>query len=51
MNYEVIRTGKRLFCTDKMVCTDYEALQMSLYFRLNEERAEIIESFKALIKS
>ncbi len=27
MNYEVIRTGKRLFCKNKMACTDYEALQ------------------------
>lgn len=50
MNYEVIRTGKRLFCKNKLACTDYEALQMSLYFKLNEERAEIIKAFKASIK-
>ena len=47
MNYEVIRTGARLFCTNRPECTDYEALQISLYFRLNEERKEILESIKA----
>lgn len=50
MNFEVIRTGKRLFCVNRDACIDYEALQMSLYFKLNEERAEILEAFKASIK-
>ncbi len=50
MNFEIIRTGKRLFCISRDDCIDYEALQMSLYFKLNEERAEILEAFKASIK-
>lgn len=50
MNFEVIRTGQRLFWVNRDACIDYEALQMSLYFKLNEERAEILEAFRASIK-
>ncbi len=50
MNFEIIRTGQRLFCVNRNACIDYEALQMSLYFKLNDERAEILEAFRASIK-
>jgi predicted nucleotidyltransferase len=44
---EIINTGHRIYCIDQAQCTDFEALTLSLYQKLNEERAAIIEQIYA----
>lgn len=43
---EIIDTGRLIFCADKEKVTEFEALTLSLYQKLNEERKEILESFR-----
>jgi hypothetical protein len=39
----IISTGRRIYCADEAQCIGFEALTLSLYQKLNEERAAIIE--------
>ena len=43
---EIIRTGQRIFCHQLPVCNEYEALTISLYQKLNEERSAIITAIR-----
>jgi predicted nucleotidyltransferase len=45
--HEITSTGCRIFCNNLSACIDYEALVLSLYQKLNEERAEIIAEIYA----
>jgi predicted nucleotidyltransferase len=44
---EIINTGRRIYCADEAHCIDFEALTLSLYQKLNEERGEIIDQIYA----
>ncbi len=39
---EVVYGGRRLFCADQYAVEEFEALVLSFYQKLNEERAEIL---------
>jgi len=39
---EVVYGGRRLFCADRYAVEEFEALVLSLYQKLNEERAGIL---------
>lgn len=41
---EILRTGQRIYCADPHLCNEYEGLVLSLYQKLNEERAAILSS-------
>ncbi len=41
---EIIMAERRLFCGDAFAADEFEMLTISLYQKLNEERAEIVES-------
>ncbi len=41
---EIIMTGRLLYCTDKYKVDEFEMYVLSFYQKLNEERAEIIDS-------
>jgi predicted nucleotidyltransferase len=43
---EIINTGQRIYCPDTMTCDAFEALVLSLYTKLNEERAEILTDIR-----
>jgi len=43
---EIIAGGTRVFCVDEDEADLFEALVLSLYGKLNEERAEILASLK-----
>lgn len=43
---EILRTGQRIFCNNLQQCNEYEGLTLSLYQKLNEERAEIIAAIQ-----
>ncbi|MBX3015682.1 MAG: nucleotidyltransferase domain-containing protein [Caldilineaceae bacterium] len=43
---EILRTGQRIFCANLPQCNEYEGLALSLYQKLNEERAEILEAIR-----
>jgi predicted nucleotidyltransferase len=45
--YEIIGSGIRIYCRQFESCTAYEALVLSLYQKLNEERADIIRAIYA----
>lgn len=42
---EIIRTGRRIYCCDAPVCDEFEALVLSQYQKLNQERREILQEF------
>ncbi|HAO22803.1 MAG: hypothetical protein BWK80_12750 [Desulfobacteraceae bacterium IS3] len=42
---EIINTGKRIYCADEFAADEFEALTLSFYQKLNEERAEILRDF------
>ncbi len=42
---EIIATGTQLYLTDEQAATEFEALILSLYAKLNDERADILEDF------
>ncbi len=46
MRMQVISTGKRLYCSDQMVCEQFEDYVYVAYARLNEERRDILEDIK-----
>ena len=41
--FQVLTTGKRIYCQDEKKCDCIENVYLSMYLRLNEERAGIIE--------
>ena len=43
---EIFSKARRLYSVDDDLCSDYEALNLSLYQKLSEERAEIIEEIQ-----
>jgi len=46
MQFEVITTGKRLFCSDEDIIATYETLVYSRYLDFNQVRKPIIESIQ-----
>ena len=45
--HEIFTKGKRIYALSESFCDDYEAINLSLYQKLNEERAEILEEVKS----
>lgn len=43
--FQVITTGTRIYCKDEKKCDVQENFYISRYLHLNEERAEILQSF------
>jgi uncharacterized protein len=43
---EIIATGQRLYCADEYAAAEFEMLTLSYYQELNEERKEILASFR-----
>ncbi len=43
---QILRTGQRIYCPDPQSCDEYEGRTLSLYQKLNEERAEIIAAIR-----
>lgn len=43
LSFQIINEGKRIFCTNETECNLFEAITLSDYVRLNEERNEILE--------
>ncbi|RMH11087.1 MAG: nucleotidyltransferase domain-containing protein [Gammaproteobacteria bacterium] len=46
LRLEVIKQGRRLYCSDPVLCEEFESRVYSDYARLNEERAAILEDIK-----
>ena len=46
MRMQVISTGKRLYCSNPIVCEQFEDYVYVAYARLNEERRGILEDIK-----
>ena len=44
--YEIIRTGRRIFCSNEDRGTDIEVLYISMYLSFHEERKDLLEAFK-----
>ncbi|CAN5252432.1 type II toxin-antitoxin system antitoxin [soil metagenome] len=44
--FQIISTGKRIYCRDKNSCDRFEMTVYSTYLRFNEERREILEDIK-----
>ncbi len=44
---EIIDTGRRIYCFHRPTCDDFEAITISLYHKLNDERAEILAAIRA----
>lgn len=46
MRFQIITSGKRLFCNDPFFCDMFETTAYSMYEKLNEERYELLEDIK-----
>lgn len=46
LRFQIISTGKRIYCNDQAVCDEFEMVAYSSYLRFNEERKEILEAIK-----
>lgn len=46
LRFQIVSTGRRLFCLDKNICDLFEMMVYSMYVRLNDERRDILESIK-----
>jgi uncharacterized protein len=44
--FQIVSTGKLIFCQNKQACDVFEMLVYSSYLRFNEERREILEDIK-----
>lgn len=44
--YEIITTGRRIYCSDENHCNDIEVLYISMYLNFAEERKDLLEAFK-----
>lgn len=42
--FQIISTGKRIYCSDANQCAFFEMLAFSMYFRFNEERKALLEA-------
>lgn len=42
---EYITTGERIYCAGSYQADNFEAITLSFFQKLNEERAEILEDF------
>ena len=47
LQFEVLRGRKRLFCTDREFCSDFESTVLSDYQRFAQERKIIVDTFLA----
>lgn len=45
-SFNVISSGKRIYCSNQYACDCFEMLTYTSYMRLNEERKEIITAIK-----
>jgi predicted nucleotidyltransferase len=43
---EIVKSGRRLYCTDDDAAAEFEMLTLSHYQKLNEERKAILEAFR-----
>jgi uncharacterized protein len=43
---EIVKSGRRLYCTDEDAVAEFEMLTLSYYQQLNEERRAILEAFQ-----
>ncbi len=46
LQFQVISTGKRIYCVDETACGTFDMLTYSTYQRLERERKEIVEVIK-----
>ena len=46
LRFQIISTGKKIYCSDPKKCDEFEDLTYSFYIRLNEERKEILDDIK-----
>jgi uncharacterized protein len=46
LRMQIVGTGKRIYCKDKLACDVFETMVYSSYAFLNEERKEILEDIK-----
>jgi predicted nucleotidyltransferase len=44
--FQVISTGRRVYCHDQKICDEFEMTTYSMYLRFNEERKEILDAIK-----
>lgn len=42
---EIVSNGQRIFCADLSACDEFEAINLSQYQKLNQERAGILADF------
>ena len=42
---EIVSKGRRIFCGDEAACDEFDALNLSYYQKLNEERSKILADF------
>lgn len=47
---EVLANGKQLFCSDTMLCNRFAMYVFSFYAKLNDERAEILNTYSDPIR-
>jgi predicted nucleotidyltransferase len=40
--HQILSTGRRIYCANKMVCNEFEGRSLAMYLRFNEERKDII---------
>lgn len=46
LRFQIISTGKRIYCQDSKICDAFETMVYSMYVRFNDERREILDSIK-----
>lgn len=46
MRAQIVAHGRRIYCADEQLCTEFEDYVYSAYARLNEERREILEDIE-----
>lgn len=46
LRFQIVSTGKRIYCRDKNFCALFETLVYSMYIRFNDERKEIVDQIR-----
>jgi predicted nucleotidyltransferase len=46
LRFQIVSTGKLIFCQNKQACDFFETLVYSSYIRFNDERREILDDVK-----
>lgn len=44
--FQIISTGKRIYCSDANQCAYFEMLAYSMYYRFNEERKPLLDAIR-----